>query len=171
MNLKETWIKKTASDEAWIDYLQSKGVTIGKGCEIYRDVVWGSEPYLIKIGDHVRITSGCRFITHDGGVWVLREKYGNDSIDLFGSIIVGDNVHIGMDSIIMPGVKIGNNVIVGCGAVVTHDIPDGEVWGGVPARKIKTIEEYYSKNQERFEMTKHLSKEEKKRYLIEKYMK
>ena len=171
MNIKETWIKKTASDEAWIDYLRSKGVTIGKGCEIYRDVMWGSEPYLIKIGDHVRITSGRRFITHDGGVWVLREKYGNDSIDLFGSIVVGNNVHIGMDSIIMPGVKIGNNVIVGCGAVVTHDIPDGEVWGGVPARKIKTIEEYYAKNQERFEMTKRLSREEKKRYLIEKYMK
>lgn len=169
MGFREIWKKKTCNDKEWIDHLRSKGVTIGEGCEIHRDVMWGSEPYLIKIGNHVRITNGCRFITHDGGVWVLREKYKNNTIDLFGMITVGNNVHIGMDSIIMPGVKIGNNVIIGCGAVVTHDIPDGEVWGGVPARKIKTIEEYYEKNKDRFDMTKGYSEDEKKAYLINKY--
>ncbi len=170
MGIKEEWKKLTYNDEKWIEYIRSKGVTIGEKCAIQKDVMWGSEPYLIKIGNHVRVTSGCRFITHDGGVWVLREKYNNGLIDLFGAITVGDNVHIGMNSTIMPGVKIGNNVIIGCGAVVTHDIPDGEVWGGVPARRIKSIEEYYEKNCSRFEFTKGLSFEEKKKVLINKFM-
>jgi acetyltransferase-like isoleucine patch superfamily enzyme len=169
MNFKEFWKKKTADNAGWIEYLRTKGIRIGKDCEIYKDVSWGSEPYLISIGDHVRITSGCRFITHDGGVWVLRKMYGIESADLFGPIKVGNNVHIGMNSVIMPGVTVGNNVIIGCGAVVTHDIPDGEVWGGVPARKIKTIEEYYEKNKDRFEATKGLSSEEKRNYLKEKF--
>ena len=169
MSFKEFLKKKTANNVEWIEYLRSKGLTIGKDCEIYKDVSWGSEPYLIKIGDHVRITSGCRFITHDGGVWVLRKMYGVDSADLFGPIKVGNNVHIGMNAVIMPGVTVGNNVVIGCGAVVTHDIPDGEVWGGVPARKIKTTEEYYEKNKDRFEVTKGLSAEEKRKYLEEKF--
>ena len=169
MNFKEFWKKKTANNDEWIGYLRTKGIRIGAGCEIYKDVSWGSEPYLITIGDHVRITSGCRFITHDGGVWVLRKMYGVDGADLFGKITIGNNVHIGMDSVIMPGVTVGNNVVIGCGAVVTHDIPDGEVWGGVPARKIKTTEEYYEKNKDRFDMSKGMTLEQKKDYLKEKF--
>ncbi|MFR1295915.1 MAG: hypothetical protein ACLSBH_11080 [Coprobacillus cateniformis] len=79
---------------------------IGEECEIYKDVVFGSEPYLIEIGDHVRITNGCKFITHDGGVWVIRQLMDDNEIDLFGKIIVGNNVHIGMNCIIMPNVKL-----------------------------------------------------------------
>lgn len=43
------------------------GGVLGKNCVIYPDVEFGSEPYLIKIGDNVRITNGVRFVTHDGG--------------------------------------------------------------------------------------------------------
>ena len=64
---------------------------------------------MIEIGDNVRITSGVRFVTHDGGVWVLRHKYSELSdIDLFGKIRIGNNVHIGFNAIIMPGVTIGS---------------------------------------------------------------
>ena len=125
-----------SNNDNYIKLLRKSGVKIGEECEIYKDVVFGSEPYLIEIGDHVRITNGCKFITHDGGVWVIRQLMDDNEIDLFGKIIVGNNVHIGMNCIIMPNVKIGNNVIIGCGAVVTKDIPDGEIWGGVPAKFI-----------------------------------
>ena len=126
------------------ELMRKKGAKIGERCEIYRDVNFGSEPYLIKIGDHVRITSGVKFCTHDGGLWVLRENYADmkDS-DYFGSIEIGNNVHIGWNSIIMPSVKIGNNCIIGCGAIVTRDIPDNSVAAGVPAKVIKTVEQYY----------------------------
>lgn len=162
---------KLLGQREYLNYLRKQGIVIGNDCEIYNDVSFGSEPYLIEIGNHVRITQGCKFITHDGGVWVLRYKYNINDIDLVNKIKVGNNVHIGMNSIIMPGVKIGNDVIIGCGAVVTKDIPDGEIWGGVPAKKIKTIKEYYDNHKDEFDYTKNMSMKEKKEYLSEKYMK
>lgn len=158
-----------ANQKHFIRTLKKEGIIIGEKCEINKDVSFGSEPYLIKIGDNVRITSGVRFITHDGAVWVLRNKYNLPNIDIIKPIYVGNNVHIGLNSIIMPGVKIGNDVIIGCGAVVTKDIPDGEVWGGIPAKKIKTIEEYYNKNKSQFEETKNMTNLAKKKYFIKKF--
>lgn len=153
----------------YIEYIRSLGVKVGKECEICKNVSFGSEPYLVELGDHVRITDGCKFITHDGGVWVLRKLYKNKEIDLFDKIIVGDNVHIGMNSIIMPGVTIGNNVIIGCGAVVTKDIPDNQIWGGVPAHYIKHIDMYYKDHEEEFDFTKSLSIQDKRKYLLKKF--
>jgi acetyltransferase-like isoleucine patch superfamily enzyme len=147
------------------------GVSIGDDCEIYDDVNFGSEPYLVSIGNHVRITRGVKFVTHDGGVWVLRKAYNMPEIDLFRPITVGDNVHIGMNAIIMPGVSIGNNVIIGCGAVVTKPIPDGEIWGGIPARKLLSVEEYYNKHLSDFDSTKHMTPMQKESYLCGKFNK
>ena len=117
----------------------------------------------------MRITSGCKFVTHDGGVWVLRNTKQLENADIFGRIIIKDNVHIGMNSIIMPNVTIGNNCIIGCGAVVTKDVPDNSIIGGVPAKYIKSIEEYYEKHKEDCDYTKRLSRKEKRKYLEEKY--
>ncbi|NMA51907.1 MAG: acyltransferase [Peptococcaceae bacterium] len=159
--------------DAYEAYLRKSGVKIGSNCSIHSNAEFGSEPYLIEIGNHVRINSGVRLITHDGGVWVLRELPWIDNIkdiDIFGKIIIKDNVHIGNNAIIMPGVTIGSNCIIGCGAIVTHDIPDNSVAAGVPARVIETIEEYELKNRERFMFTKHLSKKQKKEVLLEHFM-
>jgi acetyltransferase-like isoleucine patch superfamily enzyme len=153
-----------------IKLIKQMGVNVGEGCEIYHNVTFGSEPYLITIGDNVRITRGVTFVTHDGGMWTLRKMNLLEEGDMFGRISVGNNVHIGLDTIIMPGVTIGDNCIIGCGAVVTKDIPNNSIAAGVPARVIKSIEEYYEKNKKNCEFIKHLNKEEKKKYLIEKYM-
>ncbi len=155
--------------------LRKMGVKIGEGCEIYDNVSWGSEPYMISIGNHVRITNGVRFITHDGGVWVLRGMGGGGNsfkdIDVFGAINIGDNTHIGMNVIIMPNVTIGKNCIIGCGAVVTKDIPDNSVAVGVPARVIEDIQTYIDKNRHKFVNTKHMSYEEKKMYIEKNILK
>ena len=90
-------------------------------------------------------------------------------IDLFGRIVVGNNVHIGTNAIIMPNVTIGNNCIIGCGAIVTKDIPDNSIAVGVPARVIETIEDYKNKHVNDFDKTKMLSRTEKERYLREKF--
>lgn len=124
---------------------------------------------MIEIGNHVRINSGVQFVTHDGGVWIFRQKEDTKDVDLFGRINVGNNVHIGTNSIIMPGVTIGDNVVVGCGAIVTHNIPDNSIAVGVPARVIENVEQYYFKNKEAFDFTKQLSPKDKRAYLTKKY--
>lgn len=99
-----------------IKYWRKKGTIIGEDCEIYSTASFASEPYLISIGNHVRINSGVKLITHDGGVWVLRKQLKiSDAakLDLFGRITIGNNIHIGTDAIIMPGVHIGDNCIIG----------------------------------------------------------
>ena len=53
---------------------------------------------------------------------------------------IGNDVWIGGNATILPGVTIGNNVIVAAGAVVTHDVPDNVIVGGVPAKVIREIE-------------------------------
>lgn len=144
-------------------------VKIGDGCEVFDNVSFGSEPYLIEIGNRVRITKGVTFITHDGGVWVLRNNGMLKDADIFGRIKVGNNVHIGINSVIMPGVTIGDNVIIGVGAVVTKDIPSNSIAAGVPAKVIKSVDEYFEKHKSSVDLTKHMSFSEKKTYLLKKY--
>lgn len=69
----------------------------------------------------------------------------------------------------MPNVHIGNNCVIGAGAVVTKDIPDNSVAVGVPARVIESIEEYENKVTQKCDYTKQLTYEEKKKYLMKKY--
>lgn len=157
-----------------IKYLRKKGAKIGNDCEIYLDVDFGSEPYLITIGNHVRINRGVKLYTHDGGMWVLR---GNESLfgnqfrsgDKFGRIEIGNNVHIGTDAIILPNVSIGDNCIVGCGAVVTKDVGDNSVVAGVPARYIESIIEYSEKMKNQTMNTKTMSASMKEKIVKEKF--
>lgn len=146
--------------------LRKRGVKIGEGCVIFKNVKFGSEPYLISMGDNVRVTSNVKFITHDGGMWVLRNLHKLDNADKFGRICIGNNVHIGWDVTIMPGVTIGNNCVIGVGAIVTKDIPDNSVAVGVPARVIQSIDEYYLKNKDKVVYTKNLNRVEKKSFLL-----
>ena len=157
-----------------IAYWRKQGALIGERCSVWPSASFGSEPYLIKIGDHVRISHGVQLITHDGGCWVLRECANDDQrsrLDLFGKIVIGDNVHIGIGAVIMPGVTIGNNCIVGCSAVVTRDVPDNCIVAGIPARIIETVSDYYEKHKLDFEYTKLMTAAEKRQYLCNKYEK
>ena len=159
--------KALANGQRFVDLVRKDGVTIGEGCVIDKRVVFGTEPYLITIGNHVRITQGVKFITHDGGLWVPREMGLVDKkADKFGRIVIGDNVNIGWNAILLPGVCIGNNVIVAAGAVVTKDVPDNSVVAGVPAKVIESVEEYTKKNLGKIVLTKGLSEEEKRNIIL-----
>ena len=95
---------------------------------------------MISIGDHCTITSGVRFVTHDGACWVLRREY--PGLEDFGPIIVHENCFIGVNAVILPGVEIGPNAIIAAGAVVARDVPGDTVFGGVPAKQITTLEKF-----------------------------
>lgn len=157
------------SNSQRIKLLRKRGVKIGESCYIEKDVKFGSEPYLISLGNNVRLTSNVKFVTHDGGMWVARNLGLDKNADKFGTIIIGNNVHIGWDVTIMPNTKIGSNCIIGVGTIVTKDIPDNSVVAGVPARIICSIEEYCEKNKNKVDFTKNLTSRAKKEYLEKKY--
>lgn len=123
-------------------YARSIGVTLGENVCFYgmRSGMFGTEPWLITIGNNVHITADCSFITHDGGTLILRKEY--PTLEWTAPIVIGSDVYVGMRTLILPGCKIGNRVIIGAGSIVTRDIPDNSVAAGVPARVIKTVDAY-----------------------------
>lgn len=161
-----------ATNAQYIRILRWEGVAIGERCTINKDVNFGTEPYLISIGNDVRITSGVKFITHDGGMFVLRNmNIIDERADKIGQIKIGNNVNIGWNAIVMPFVTIGNNVVIAAGAIVTKDVPDNTIVAGVPAKKIETIEEYAEKNRNRILLTKNMSFHKKREYLYKHFEK
>lgn len=156
--------------EGKVKYLRSKGAKIGKNLRLNCDAsCFGTEPYLIEVGDNCLFASGVRIMTHDGGISVLNNLnyFDGKSMDKMSPVKIGSNVYIGVEAKIMPGVTIGDNVIIGAGAIVTKDIPSNSVAVGLPARVIKTVDEYYesAKSKEGLCSLEGLSWDEKRKYL------
>ncbi|MDF0533016.1 acyltransferase [Shewanella sp. A32] len=163
--MKKLIKKLTSRTKSGVDRARALGVTVGKDCRLI-DVTFSSEPYLVKIGNHVSATK-THFETHDGGIWIFRDKH--PDWDLIKPIVIGNNVYIGSGVIILPGVTIGDNVIIGAGSVVTKSLEAENVYAGVPARKIKTINEYFEKIQSDVIFTKKMKKQDKMDFLLNKY--
>lgn len=130
-----------------VEQARALGVRIGERVRLTAipespSPVWGSEPYLIEIGDDCVFSFGITFLTHDASIRTSHRIYPEGGLfTKFGRIRVGNEVFIGCRVIIMPGVTIGNRCVIGAGSVVTRSIPDGEVWAGNPARFICTSEQ------------------------------
>lgn len=120
----------------YIKYAKKLGVKIGNNSKlIVHPYFWslpdfGSEPYLISIGDHTEISFGCTFLTHDGSNWVFRDNEKYKDVIIGGPIRIGNNSFIGCNTTILPGVSIGDNCIIGAGSLITKNVPAGELWGG-----------------------------------------
>lgn len=118
--------------------------SMGEGCYIAPHI-WPNEAYLISMGNDVWLTGNVQLINHDASVKVVKNVKNVDWIDKIGIISFGNHVFVGNHSIIMPGVRIGNNVVIGAGSVVTRDIPSNSVAVGNPARCIMSFDEYAEK--------------------------
>lgn len=128
-----------------IKYARKLGVTIGDNCKLNGSPNWGSEPWLVSIGNHVELSGDVTFITHDGATWVFRDEERYKNVIRYGKIVIKDNCFIGMRSTILQGVTIGSNSIVGACSLVVKDVPDGCVYAGVPAKFICTVDEFKEK--------------------------
>lgn len=119
------------------------------GCHVGKDIFVGDNVRidsghadLIFIGDHAHITGGCRLLCHQRNLRHYRK--GDDAAKLpykLGEIHIGRGVMIGMESLIMPGVTIGEGAIVGAYSLVTKDIPAWTIATGRPATVVKEIKE------------------------------
>ena len=103
--------------------------------KIGHDTIIGKNSFLdgrgqLTIGNHVDIASDVLIYTNQHNINSV--DFGNQ----YGPVTIKDYVFIGPRAIILPGSTIGRGAVVAAGAVVTKDIPDQEIWGGVPAQKI-----------------------------------
>lgn len=89
----------------------------------------------IIIGDNVIMANNVVIIDHD-------HKLGHEGVVdglTLSPVIIGDNVWIGANAVILKSVKIGEGAVIAAGAVVNCDVPAYEIWGGIPAKKIKKL--------------------------------
>lgn len=127
------------------------GAKIGKKVVVYSPEsvdIDKSRPWLLSIGDYTKITKGVCILTHDYSLSVMRRVYG-EWIGEGAETIIGENCFIGVNSILLMGTQLGNNVIVGAGSVVHGKFPDNVVIAGNPARIICTLEEHYRKRKKK----------------------
>ena len=120
-------------------YFRKRGAKVGEDCYIGVRT-FGTEPYLVSIGNHVWISEGVAFHTHEGGVWVFDRQY--PGLTVRGPIIIEDNCFVGRNAQLLPNIRIGRNSIVGAGSVVISDVPPNSIVMGVPARPFGSLSKY-----------------------------
>lgn len=121
---------------------RARGVAIGKDVFIGLEVMFDSVyPERIKIGDGCIITNRVQLLAHNRNLHGYKPGIMIKDIGyIVADVILEDNVVIGIDSIILPGVRIGSGAIVAAGAVVTHDVEPFTMVAGVPAKLIKRFD-------------------------------
>lgn len=142
--IKKTIFGHRVDSETYIKYLRSIGMSIGERTVIYEpraSYINVTRPFMIKIGNDVKITRGVTMLTH-GYDWSVLAGLHDVVLGSGGGISIGNNVFIGMNTTILKGVHIGNNVVIGAGSLVNKDIPDNYVAAGNPCKVIMPIEEY-----------------------------
>lgn len=123
------------------NYARYLGVNVGSNCYISIKK-WSTEPFLITIGNNVRIATNVSFFTHGGTATLKYITNKSENPDVFGAIVIGNNVYVGQGVYILPGVEIGDNVIVAAASVVTKSVPSNVVIAGNPARIVNTVDDY-----------------------------
>lgn len=145
--------KQSGSCSAFLQQLRDKGAEIGEDVWVYapaNTLIDSTAPWLLTIGDHVRIGEGVKILTHDYA-WSVLKRSGPEPGAVLGAqspVKIGSCVFIGMDAVITRGVTIGDCVIIGAGSVVTKDCPSGGVYAGNPARLVMTLEQYREKRKD-----------------------
>lgn len=153
-----------ATSKSYNKYLIRKGIRLGNNVKFYSPWTISIDiqrPWMIEIGNNVHITSGCKILQHGYDWCVLQNKYG-DVIGSCGKVKIGNNVFIGVDTTILKGITIGNDIIIGAKSLVNKNCLKAGVYAGNPIKFIMSIEEYYEKRKKK-------QLEEAKELVIEYY--
>ena len=143
MNLIKELLYRLRGDYT-TEKLISMGMTVGTNFKRLHGVILDpAHCWLITIGDNVTMAPRVHILCHDAST----KQFLNYT--KIGNVTIGDNVFIGAESVVLPGVTIGNNVIVGANSTVTHDVPDGVVVAGSPAKVICSLDDYLTKERTR----------------------
>ena len=146
--IQKLWHRRNSA--AYIKYLRKKGIYIGEHCVI-RDPrtvrIDISRPSLVTIGDNVDMNMNFQILTHDWASRVFKNKY-HDFVNSSGHVNIGNNIYFGTNVVILKGVTIGDNCVIGACSLVTKNIPANSVAADVPCRVICSIDEYYRKRKQ-----------------------
>lgn len=121
----------------YLDELKKRGLRTGRnfhlepGAKIDKNHCWN-----ISIGDDVTIAPNAYILAHDASTKMHLDY------TRIGKVNIGDRVFIGAAAIVLPGVSIGSDVIIGAGSVVSRDIPDNVIACGNPARELGKTDEW-----------------------------
>lgn len=161
----KTKIKHQKINDIKIDEWRKAGIKIGDNCYFCSDLPVGRDSSLLEFGDNVLTSVGVLFLMHDAAPTTISNGKGTDYL---GRIKVGNRCFIGARAIIMPGVTLADDTVVGAGSVVTHSINEpGYVICGNPAKIICTVQEYLEKNKDKLVHLDGMGYEEVKRLTTE----
>ncbi len=127
------------------DYAKKKDLYgyIGQRCRIPMSLPL--YPKLVRLHNNVIMHRSVKLVTHDdinGFLMKSSDEYSFKNQETLCPIEIYDNVYIGMNTIILGNVRIGPNVIINAGSVITNDIPPNSIVGGVPAKVLGPLDKY-----------------------------
>ncbi|MBR4874093.1 MAG: acyltransferase [Clostridia bacterium] len=145
--LRKVILRYKSDSDSFLNHYRALGTRIGERTVVYeptKTVIDTTRPWMITIGDDVKLTRGVTILTH-GYDWSVLAGMNDVVLGSAGEVVIGNNVFVGMNTMILKGVHIGNNVVIGANSLVNKNIPDNCVAAGNPARVIMSIEDYYEK--------------------------
>lgn len=129
--------------KVYLKWIEHKGFKHGKNFNLEKganiDSAFCDE---ISCGNNVTLTKDVYILALDAS---MKKLLGKTKV---GKVQIGNNVFVGAKTVILPGVSIGDNVVIAANSSVTKSVPSNEVWGGVPARFIMTTPEFIAKHKE-----------------------
>lgn len=137
-----------ATSESYVAHLKKIGVAVGKDCVIFspgRTNIETLNPHLLTIGDHVAMTGPVTILTHDYSVGVTKIWTHGEVLGSQKPVTIGNNVFLGWGCTVLAGTTIGDNCVIGAGSVVSGRVEGNSIWGGVPSKKICSLEHYYER--------------------------
>lgn len=159
-------IKGISNEQLTLEANVKNGMKVGKNCSgLLGCTIDYTHSWLIEIGNDVVFAPQVYLLAHDTST---KKSLGYTRI---GKLKIEDNCFIGARCLIMPGVTIGKNSIIGSGSIVTKSIPENVVAAGNPAKIICTLQEYEAKCKEKFQNSPVFEKEYTMYYNISDAMK